>query len=67
MLLLIHLVDDRGSAAHRLIAEKDRRHGLQTSDPVMIDNLQDIRLLDAIHGLHFLVVIHQNNLLLLGI
>ena len=60
--LLIHLVDDRGRAAHGLVAEIDRRGGLQAAaQAVVVDDLQHFGLGEALHGLARLVVVHHGS------
>ena len=61
--LLIDLVHNGSRAAHRLIPEHHRGHCLQGAQAVMIDNLQDLRFVNVVHRLGFLVVIHQDQLL----
>ena len=62
-LFAVHLVQNRGRAAHRNIAEIDRAGGLQTADAVMVDDLQNVRLLQTVHGLGALIVVNENDLL----
>ena len=58
---IVHLGDDGGGTAHRLVAEIHRSAGLQTADAVMVDDLQDLRLFKTLHCLGRLVVVHQND------
>ena len=58
---IVHLGDDGGGAAHRLVAEVHRAAGLQTADAVVVDDLQNFGLVEAFHGLGGLVVVHQND------
>ena len=55
----------RGRAAHRNIAgnRPGARVGLQTADAVMVDDLQNVRLLQTVHGLGTLIVVNENDLL----
>ena len=62
-LLLVHLVENRCRAAHRHIAEVDRPGRFQIADAVMVDDFQNVRFLQTVHGLGALVVVHQNDLL----
>ena len=58
---IVHLGDDGGGAAHRLVAEVHRAAGLQTADAVVVDDLQNLGLIEALHRLCGLVVVHQND------
>ena len=58
---IVHLGDDGGGAAHRLVAEVHRAAGLQTADAVVVDDLQDLGLIKALHRLCGFVVVHQND------
>src|SRR5699024_10703007 len=60
-LLVVHLGDDGGGAAHRLVAEIDRAAGLQDADAVVVDDLQNLGLIKALHRLGSLVVVHQDD------
>ena len=59
--LIVHLGDDGGGAAYRLVAEIDRAAGLEAADAVVVDDLQDLSLVEALHGLGGLVVVHQDD------
>src|SRR5699024_4922885 len=61
-LFLEHLVEDGGRAAHRHVAEIDGAGGLQAADAVVVDDLQDIGLFQAVHGLGALVMIDEDQL-----
>ena len=66
--LLIHLVYDRRSTSHRLVAEKYRPHCLNAqSQPVVVDDLQHIRLFHTVHCLAPLIVVHEDDLFFLYI
>ena len=60
--LMIHLVNDRRRASYRLIAEKYRIHGLQGTQPVMIDNFKNLRVVHIVDRLGYLIVVHQDQL-----
>jgi hypothetical protein len=66
-LLPVHLQHDGGGAAHGLVAEEDGADGLHAADAVVVDDLQDVGLLKAVHTLVFLVVVHQDELLALQV
>ena len=63
IVLLIHLVKNGGCTAQGLVPEIDRSRSLQRADPVVIDDLQDSGLLEAVDGLGFLVMVHQDQFL----
>ena len=65
-MLLIHSGDDGIGAAHRLIADPDGLGGLDIRQTVVVDDLQNLRLIQTRDGLGSLVVIHQNHLLAPG-
>lgn len=60
----VHLINNGGCTAQRLIAEQNWFQRLQCTDPVMIDDLKDVGVLDAIYRLGTLIVIYQDQLLL---
>ena len=59
--LLEHPGHDGGGAAHRLIAEPDGIVGLDIRQAVVINDLQNIRLIQSGNGLSHLVVVHQHH------
>ena len=61
--LFIHAADDSSGAANRLVAEIHRPGSFQCTKTVMVDDLQNLRLLQTIHSLTALVVVHHNDLL----
>ena len=65
-MLLIHAGDDGGGAAHGLVADPDGLAGLDIRQAVVVDNLQNVRLIQAGNGLGPLVVVHQHHALAPG-
>ena len=65
-MLLIHSGDDGIGAAHRLVADPDGLGGLDIRQTVVVDDLQNLRLVQARYGLGLLVVVHQDHLLAAG-
>ena len=63
---MVELVDDGGGAAQRLVAEVDRVDALQSAQPVVVDDLQNVGALHPVHRLDLLVVVDQDDLLFLG-
>ena len=63
---MVHLVNDGCGAAHRLVAEEYRRDGLNSTQLMMVDDLLDIRVLQTVYRLVFLVMVYQDDLLSLG-
>ena len=61
VLLLHDRIDNGIRTADRLVPEVGRAAGLQIADSVVIDDLENVRLLHAVHGLRELVVVHQND------
>ena len=61
--LLIHGRDDRRGGAHGLIAEVDGRTCLDIGQPVVVDDLQNVRLLEPRHGLRHFIVIDEHDAL----
>ena len=59
-IFLIHLIDDRRRTAYRLIAEVDRFQCLQSTDPVMVNDLQNLCKCNAVYGLACLIMIHKD-------
>ena len=59
--VLIHTGNDGIGGAHRLVADVDGVGGLNVRQPVVVDDLQDLRLLQAGHGLGGFVVVHQHH------
>ena len=59
--ILEHGGNDGIGGAHRLIADIDGGTGLDVCQTVVIDDLQDLRLLQTGHGLGSLVVVHQHH------
>ena len=62
-MLFIHAADDSSGAANRLVTEIHRPGSFQCTKTVMVDDLQNLRLLQTIHSLTALVVVHHNDLL----
>ena len=50
-MLLIHSGDDGIGAAHRLIADPDGLGGLDIRQTVVVDDLQNLRLIQTLYGL----------------
>ena len=65
-MLLKHAGDDGGGAAHRLVAHAHRLRGLNIRQTVVVDDLQNLRLLQTGHGLRHLVMVHQHHPLTAG-
>ena len=65
-MLIIHLIYNCRGTAKRLIPEKYRIHGLNSSKPVMVDNLKNLCILNSIYRLALLIMVHKNKLLLIG-
>ena len=63
-ILLVHLVHDGRGTSYRLVTEKDRPHGLNAAQSVVVNDLQHIRLLDPVDCLALFIVVHQDHLLL---
>ena len=63
---LIHTGDDGGGAAHGLVAHPDGLAGLDIRQAVVVDDLQNLRLIQARNGLGPLVVVHQHHALAPG-
>ena len=59
--LPVDLVDDRRGAADRLVPEIDRRHRLERADPVVVDDLEDLGVLDVVDRLSPLVVVDEDD------
>ena len=53
IVLMVHLVNDGCGAAHRLVAEEYRGHGLNSTQLMMVDDLLDVRVLQTIYRLAF--------------
>ena len=62
---MIHLIYDGCGAADRLVAEKYRGDGLDSSQFMMVDDLLDICVFQTVYRLVFLVVVYQDDLLAL--
>ncbi len=62
-----HAIDDGGRAPEGLVAKVDRLDGFQRADPVVVDDLEDVGFVNALHGLTLLIVVHENQLLPLHI
>ena len=58
--------DDGGGAAHGLVAHPDGLAGLDIRQAVVVDDLQNLRLIQAGNGLGPLVVVHQHHALAPG-
>ncbi len=56
--------DDRAGRADRVVQEPDRLEGRDRAEPVVVDDLQDVRVLDPVDGLGGLVVVEQDHGLL---
>ena len=65
-IFLIHLIDDGRSTANRLIAEKYRRNRFHRSQPVVVDDFQNLGALHAFHRLAPLIMVHQDDPFALG-
>lgn len=63
---LIHFGDDGIGAAHRLVADPDGLSGLDIRQTVVVDDLQNLRLIQTLHGLRPLIVVHQHHTLAPG-
>ena len=64
--LLEHGGDDGGAGAHGLGAHVDGVHGLHVRQAVMVDDGQNLGLVEAVHALGGLAVVHQDHLLPVG-
>ena len=64
---MIHGRDDRRGGAHGLIAEVDGRTCLDIGQPVVVDDLQNVRLLEPRHGLRHFIVIDEHDALAAGL
>ena len=62
-MLTVHGINDRGRAADGFVAEKYRKAGLQIPDPVVIDDLKDICLIQAFYRLRLFVMIDKDEFL----
>ena len=58
--------DDRGRAAHGFVLEIDGVARRDVAEAVVVDDLEDLGLLDAVDGLALLVVVDQDDLLASG-
>ena len=65
-MLLIHSGDDGIGAAHRLVADPDGLGGLDIRQTVVVDDLQNLRLIQTLYGLRPLIVVHQHHTLAPG-
>ena len=61
--LRVHLSDYRRRTSYRLVPEIDRSEGFETAQPVVVYDLAHFRVFHPIHGLAYLVVVHQYDLL----
>ena len=59
-LFLIHIRNDGGRTAHRLIPDINRIVGLNIRQTVVVHDLQNVRLIQTGHRLGLFVVVHQN-------
>ena len=62
-LFAVHLEDDRCRTAQRLVTEEDRSDCLHGTQTMVVNQLQDIGILDAVYRLAALIVIDQNHVL----
>ncbi len=64
---MIHRIENRAGASHRLASEIDGLQRFNGADPVMIHNLEDLRFIEVVHSLRSFRMIDKNQSLFLHI